>query len=274
MPVPIEQLPDGAAAACRRARDELIEILGQDLVALWLAGGTTFPDRPLKPGDLDLAGVVAHVDPEERRYSLWKDEPSSRPHRVYTALAAIGCDSGRSVDAMFFLREDMGASEPPGEAFKVRGVHATWPIHRASWNAGQYVSLHGPEPADMVTVPTRQELETALDRELEHLERHVYEGDASDPYEATYAMWNGSRILYTLRTGSPVVSKRSAGRWGLENLDGRWHPALRAADRSYDGRADSEDEKLLEATMPDFVAMVRAELPPTAPPPPGPPRWS
>jgi hypothetical protein len=37
----------------------------------------------------------------------------------------------------------------------------------------------------------------------EHLERHVHEGDAADPYEATYAIWNGCRVLHTLATGSP-----------------------------------------------------------------------
>ena len=113
-----------------------------------------------------------------------------------------------------------------------------------------------------------------MDRELEHLERHVYEGDARDPYEATYAIWNGCRILYTLETGSPVVSKRAAGAWGLDHLPEQWHDAIRAADRAYDGKASPDDNELLRVAMPPFVEMVRQRLPITEPRPPGPPRWS
>ena len=111
-------------------------------------------------------------------------------------------------------------------------------------------------------------------RELEHLERHVFEGDADDPYEATYAIWNGCRILYTLDTGSSVISKRAAGLWGLANLPAVWHPAIESANRAYDGMASIEDNQVLTATMAPFVQMVREHLAPTETRPPGPPRWS
>jgi streptomycin 3"-adenylyltransferase len=113
----------------------------------------------------------------------------------------------------------------------------------------------------------------ALDRELEHLERHVDEGDASDPDEATYAILNGCRILRTLETGSPVVSKRSAGDWGLENLPLRWHRVIRAAGRSYDGVASAQDIETLRVDMAPFVEMVRQGLPPKQRRS-GRPRWS
>jgi Aminoglycoside adenylyltransferase, C-terminal domain len=112
-----------------------------------------------------------------------------------------------------------------------------------------------------------------LDRELEHLERHVYEGDAADPFEATYIIFNGCRILRTLETGSPVISKRSAGDWGLANLPPRWHEAIHAADRSYDGAASPEDNEVLRVTMPPFVEMVRQRLP-SKQRRSGAPRWS
>ena len=147
-----------------------------------------------------------------------------------------------------------------------RFAHKAWP---------QYVHLHGRHAEELVVPPSEEDLRRSLSRELEHLERHVYEGDAADPYEATYAVWNGCRILHTLATGSPVVSKRSAGAWGLANLPERWHPAIHAAGRAYDGVATAEDNELLRETMPPFVEMVRERLPLTKPRPLGqPPRWS
>jgi hypothetical protein len=100
------------------------------------------------------------------------------------------------------------------------------------------------------------EIEAALSRELEHLERHVEEGD-DDPFEATYAICNGSRILYAVDTGDVAVSKRSGGVWALEHVPERWHEAIRAAGRAYDGEARPRDEQVLRQTVAPFVAMVR-----------------
>ena len=168
----------------------------------------------------------------------------------------------------------MGDGDLPSLAFHDGRTLTSWAIERAHWLAGQFVVLLGPPPTDLVNAPTPPELARALDRELEHIERHVYEGDAADPFEATYAVWTGCRILYALQVGSPAVSKRSAGAWGLEHLDPQWHPAIRAAGRSYDGRATTADEELLRSNMAPFLEMVRERLPVTAPRPPGPPRWS
>lgn len=118
------------------------------------------------------------------------------------------------------------------------------------------------------------EIEAALSRELEHLERHVEEGD-DDPFEATYSIWNGSRILYAIETGDVAISKRSGGMWALEHLPERWHEAIRAAGRAYDGEATPRDQEVLRETMTPFVVMVRQHLPLVDPRAPGePPRWS
>jgi hypothetical protein len=178
------------------------------------------------------------------------------------------------VDADYLLTEEMSGHDRPRAAFFAARHHNRWPVVRAHWLAGQYVHLHGCRPEDVVVAPRQDDLRRALSREIEHLERHVYEGDAADPYEATFAIWNGCRVLYTLTTGSPVVSKRSAGAWALANLPERWHAAVHAAGRAYDGVATAEDNELLRVTMPPFVEMVRAHLPYTTPRPPGHiPRW-
>jgi hypothetical protein len=136
------------------------------------------------------------------------------------------------------------------------------------------VRLHGREPAEIVPAPTWAELEVDLRRELEHLERHVIEGD-DDPYEATYSILNGSRILHAVESGNVVISKRSAGAWGLEHLPDRWHEVIHAALRAYDGQTTPEDATLLAGAMGPFVAMVRNQLPgPDEPSAEARPRWS
>jgi len=274
MGVAIDDLPVSAAGACLALRDGLADLLGQDLAAMWLYGGTTFPDRPEVPGDLDICAVVSQTSAQERDPKLWGADPDSRPFRIVSLVEEVAVAWRVSFDTVFLLSGDMGRAEPPDHAYVAGRSHTGWSIERAHWLAGQYVHLRGPRPEDLVLAPSREEVMAALDRELEHLERHVFEGDAADPYEATYAIWNGCRILYTLETGSPVISKRSAGAWGREHLPKLWREAVGAAGRSYDGRASDHDRQLLRDSMGPFVAMVRERLPVTGPRPAGPPRWS
>jgi hypothetical protein len=272
--IPLSDLPPVAAQAAEHFRDLLVPILQDDIVSVFVDGGTTFPDRPLVPGDLDIGVVIAGVSEEERDPDRWLDVPDSRPARVAAAQLTVEKKYQRSIDSTYLILEEIGGHERPGDAFFGARRHNRWPVVRAHWLAGQFVVVHGRSPSDLVVAPKPEDLRRALSREVEHLERHVYEGDASDPYEATFAVWNGCRILYTLATGSPVISKRSAGDWGLTNLPEQWHPAIRAAGRSYDGLATGEDNELLRLAMPPFVEMVRERLPLARPRPAGqPPRW-
>lgn len=116
--------------------------------------------------------------------------------------------------------------------------------------------------------PTWQELKVAERLELEHLERHVAAGE-DDPYEASYAILNGSRILYGMENRDVVISKRGAGAWALEHLPERWHAAIRAASRAYDAEPSAEEPELLRTAMAPFVAMVRERMPTIEQPPAG-----
>jgi Domain of unknown function (DUF4111) len=274
MSVPMHDLPATAAAASEELVEQLATIFGDDLVSAWLHGGTTFPDRPRRRGDLDMCAVIARASPGEREPNLWSNDPGARPSRALAAERAVAEAHHVAFDVTVLLVEEMTRGDPPSHAFNVARPVLSWPFFRAHWRAGRYVLFHGRAPEEMVRAPSRLELERALDRELEHLERHVYDGDAADPSEATYAVGNGCRILYTLETGSPVISKRSAGSWGLQHLAERWHPAIAAAGRAYDGEADASDHDLLAHAMAPFVEMVRTHLPLSQPRPPGPPRWS
>jgi hypothetical protein len=249
---PLEQLPNVARDAWIRLRDELVAILGDDLVAMWAHGGTTALDGPPRAADLDTYVIIR--DPI--------DEPTAK--RIEDAEAAIAADGGVEWDTWYVVEEDARRPESPRHAFREERRDTSWAINRAQWHAGRYVLLHGLEPAEVVPAPTWAELEIDLDRELEHLEAHVAAGD-TDPYEATYAVLNGSRILRAFDTRDVATSKRMAGRWALDHLPARWHPALTAAGRAYKGEASPEDEDLLARDMAPFVAMVRERLPAATP---------
>jgi aminoglycoside adenylyltransferase-like protein len=247
MSVPIENLPAGPRAAWTRLRDDLVRILGDDLVAMWAYGGTiTVPDgAPI--GDLDTLVVVrGRVD-------------ANTAQAIEDAQDAISEATGADWDAWYVTAEVAEKPAMPRHAWRDR-LSESWAIDRAHWLGGRYVLLHGAEPADVVPPPTLAELDEALRAEVEHLERHVEAGD-TDPYEATYAFLNGSRIIRAIETGDVVISKREAGPWGLEHLSDRWRPALEAALRAYDKDASDDDEALLAREMAPFVEMVRRRLP-------------
>jgi len=260
--VRLHGVPEPARTAWSALRDRLLSLLGDDLVAMWAHGGTTSVGGPAHDGDLDTHVILS------RR----PDRGTAR--RIEEAHGATADEHGVEWDVWYLVVGDARRSDPPPHAWREGRRDTSWALHRAHWLAGRYVNLHGAEPDEIVAPPTWDEFESELDRELEHIERHLVEGD-TDPYEATYAILNGSRILCSLETHDVVISKRAAGAWALEHRPGRWGPALRAALRSYDGQRTEDDVGLLAAEMAPFIAFVREHLPaPADRPADALPRWS
>ena len=261
-PVSIDELPDVARGAWLDLARALKAILGDDLIAVWAHGGSTRIEDEPHAGDLDTYVILA------------RDPGVASTRAIEAAQDAIARKRNIEWDAWYVLEADAGRAEPPRHALREGARDTSWAIHRAHWLDGRYVLVHGPAPAQVVQPPSWEDLEGELDRELEHIERHVVEGD-SDPFEATYAFLNGSRILHALETRSAAISKAAAGAWALARLPTRWHPALRAARRAYTGQATSNDVDLLASDMAPFVAFVREKLPPPeGRPSDALPRWS
>ena len=260
--IPLDRIPTSAWTAWVALRSDLQRILRDDLVAMWAHGGTISVDDPAHRGDLDTY-VILSRQPDGETASAVQD-----------AQDAIARDLVVEWDAWYVLADAARGADPPRHAWREERRDTAWAINRAHWLAGRYANLHGPEPSELVRAPSWEELKIELDRELEHIERHVVERD-TDPYEATYALLNGSRVLHALETRDVALSKRGAGSWALEHLPDRWHPALRAATRTYDGRPAEGDAALIAEQMAPFVAFVRERMPPTDGRPAGAlPRWS
>jgi Domain of unknown function (DUF4111) len=261
-PVSPADLPASARDAWQELTDALRRILGDDLVAVWAHGGTIGAAAEPHAADLDTYVILARTP------------TPTQVKAIEAAHDAIGRERGVEWDAWYVLEADARNAEPPRHAFRENARDTSWAINRAHWLDGRYAVLHGPTPDVVVPPPTPDELQVELSRELEHIERHVAEGD-TDPYEATYALLNGSRILHAVETGRVALSKYAAGTWALEHLPDRWHPALHAARRTYTALASAEDVALLATEMAPFVALVRERLPLTEPRPDGElPRWS
>jgi Domain of unknown function (DUF4111) len=252
MNISSDQIPEPARTAWLRLRDGLRDILGDDLVAIWAHGGTVASTQPRRQADLDTYVIVA------RR----PDAPTVLA--IEQLHDAVEADLGVEWDSWYITADDASQSQPPAHAFRDDRIDQSWAIQRAHWLAGRYWSLHGPPPDGVIRAPTATEIAVNLREELEHLERHVAAGDYTEPYEATYAILNGSRILHSLETQDVVISKREAGAWSLKHLPDRWHPLLQAALRNYGGESTPGDIQVLAAGMAPYVAMVREAMSPSA----------
>lgn len=260
--IKLNQIAPPARFAWAALRDELQSILADDLVAMWAFGGTTSVVDPAHAGDLDTY-IVLRGQP---------DETAAR--RIEEAESRIARKHGVEWDNWYIGADDARAADPPRHAWHKERRDTSWALNRSHWLAGRYVLLQGTAPDAIVARPSWDEIESELSRELEHIERHVVEGD-TDAFEATYGILNGSRILHALETHSAAISKRAAGSWALDHLPARWHPAISAAIASYEGRATDDGVALLAIEMEPFVAFVRERLSYADDrPPDATPRWS
>lgn len=240
-------LPSSARDACIELREGLESLLGEDLVALWAYGAATFADRPNRLGDVDTYGILASRPTQETAVAI------DRLHAVSAEAARIEWDS------WYVLEANARFSQPPTHAFRSDLVDQSWALHRAHWLAGQYVGLSGRSPRRIVQSPTWPELREGLDGEFLFMERLLAE-DRDEAGESAFLTWNACRIIYSLETRNVVVSKKAAAGWALEHLPGKWHKAIRAAGRVYDGVADGEDEAVLRAQRSEIVDAARERL--------------
>jgi hypothetical protein len=244
MSVDLDDLPPAARDACMRLRDGLTSLVGRDLVALWVYGAATFPERPARLGDVDTHGVLARRPDQDTSIAI------DRLHET------IADESGVEWDSWYILESDARKVEPPRQLLRADLADDAWALHRAHWLAGQVVELFGLSPSELVAAPSWPELEEGLHEELLYIEELIERG-RDDAGHAAFMIWNACRIIYSLETRDVVVSKRASARWALDHLPDSWHAAIRAAGRVYDDQADDEDATVLQEHLTEIISATR-----------------
>ncbi len=230
----LADLPLGPRLACERLCDELVALLGTELVSLWVYGAVTQPDRPKRLGDVDTHGIVRHVPPSDVRVAI--DELHTSTAREFDI----------EWDSWYILESDARSATPPGHALQPQLVDESWALHRAHWLKGAYVSLHGVEAENLVPMPAWAELVAALRSELQFIDRLLQNSSVSAA-EMAYCVCNSCRILHSLSSRDVVVSKREAAQWAMLNGPSMWQPAIEAALRVYDGEQTTSDSAPLNS---------------------------
>src|SRR5256885_8754760 len=93
--VSLEELPTISAHAWTSFQDESRRILGNDLIALWGYGGTIFPDRPARPGDLDTFAVIEEVPDGSPGTRSKGRRMRSRASSASTGISGTSCPRTR-----------------------------------------------------------------------------------------------------------------------------------------------------------------------------------
>ena len=244
--IPLSALSTVVAAACTRLRDELLEILGDDIVALWVYGASVFPNPPDRLGDVDTHCVLRGPVSGESGAGI------DALHR------GIELDLRIEFDSWYVLLADALRPEAPTHAFRPGLIDESWALHRAHLLAGRCVVLHGADPRSILPRPTWPQLESALGHELRYIEEHL--DRLQTAWVAPYVVCNCCRIVYSFETRDVVRSKRESVGWALKVFPPRWHHLVRAAARWYERAEEPRDQALLKAQTPAFVAFAKQRL--------------
>jgi hypothetical protein len=249
MPIALESLPTRVMKAYIALRTELVELLGDQLVALWGFGAATMSDAPKRLGDIDSYGI------------LLRAPDHATAEAIDSIHHGIARDQAIEWDSWYVLADSATAADIPLHAFRDNLPDTSWALHRAHWLAGHYVRLIGKSAERLVSEPSWNEIEEALGHELAFVNKVA--SAHRDPDYCAFAVWNGCRILYSYRTRDVVVSKRAAAGWALQHLPEKWHELIRAAGRAYDDEFQPGDAAFLERrtrAFADFVSGMSAEL--------------
>lgn len=247
MSVALDSLPANVQNACTELRDALVSLLGDELSALWLYGAVTFPDRPVRLGDVDTHGILlTRPDPDLARAVDDVHERIARRANV-------------EWDSWYVLESDARRTDPPAHALRTDLEDDAWALHRAHWLAGQYVLLHGAAPTDLVAPPTWAELSEALAGELAFIDGIMDEAQR-DAGHAAFAILNACRTSYSLETRDVVVSKLAASVWAVDHLPSAWTDAIAAARRFYEGSLRKDDAAVMHASLPEIIAAAHERI--------------
>ncbi len=167
-------------------------------------------------------------------------------HRSYVLLQEGEAISvyADALDGYYILLQDARQTSPPRHQLLPGVRDDSWALHRQHMRAGRCIVLQGPEPRQVYPPASWPELASALQGELDYVEKHL------DEYPQ-YCVLNLCRLIYSYGTRDVVISKRKAATWACDAFP-QWRALIEAARRAYDRQATTLDRELLQSAVRSF----------------------
>ena len=221
-----------------RIADLFARVLGENLVGIYVHGSLAFGCFTWETGDIDLIIVVKNEpEPAQKREIIETviEIGKSAPAKGVEFSVLLADDCGNFSHPMPYVMHCSNAhterylSDMDGHIARLRGTDRDLAAHLTVMKAAGFPFM-GPPVADVFgNVPP----EAYLDSLMSDI------GDARMQIadEPVYIALNLCRVLAWLREGK-VLSKEDGGKWGRDNLPGRFLPLVEAALECYRTGAD------------------------------------
>jgi hypothetical protein len=236
-------IPQQLQGFCSAFLGGLEAVLGRKLFAAYLYGAWAFPESRAK-GDIDLQVILRDPLSEEEKAGIV--DLHATIARGFPALASEG------PDAYYILLNEARGAMPPRHQLSEGVVDVSWALHRAHMRAGRCMVLCGPDPGELYPEPSWEELDDALQGELDYVARHLADYPA-------YCVLNLCRLIYSHQTRDMVVSKYTSALWARDRFPAK-ASCIEAAMRLYEGIATAAEASLVEAEKSSFFHFACGQI--------------
>jgi len=241
-PLDITSLPEDIQKICLALSDGLGYILGKKLFALYVYGAATDP-AAAPTGDIDFHAFLTEPLITEERTEILE---------FHDRIAFLFPPLGAELDGYYVLFEDARLKLSPIHQLQSSIQDNSWALHRAHMLAGRCVVLYGPDPVEILPIPTWAELDNSLQNELSYVEEHL------DKYPA-YCILNLCRLLYSYSTKEVVISKFAAAKWAYWIFP-HWQQIIELARKSYAGLSTDVDNQYMFSQVVKFYIFIRERI--------------
>jgi len=226
-----------------RFRADLLQVVGRNLVGIYLFGSVAFPRFEPWSGDIDFYVVLKRTLSNNQRKAL------AGVHRTIARRFRFG----EKIDGYYIpISKAKKGSVPNGLVYGANGsLHLngrddSWALHREHMLKGACIVPYGPNPKTILPRPSWDEIERALRGEVRFARRTM----RKYPF---WAVLNFTRLMYSYGKRRVVVSKIQSSQWALKTLASRWRPLIRSALRFYFRKQSQRDVRLLKNNAKPFM---------------------
>jgi aminoglycoside adenylyltransferase-like protein/nucleotidyltransferase-like protein len=232
-----------------------LEVLGSQLVGLYLYGSLSLGDFDPASSDIDFLTVTAEELPAETIEAL---------RVMHEEIARSGLLYADHLEGSYIPRAALRRYDPEHARHPSIGVDWEFHIgeHGDNWIIERQivrehgVVIYGPAPQTLIDPVSPQELRTAVCRHLETRWQEMLTGDLEwlrpRNYQA-FAILSMCRALYTLQHNT-TISKPQAAAWAQERYP-QWRPII---ERALVWRPQTENDDLTETVTFVHEALAQA----------------